>query len=670
MPPMAYFYSVNYDWATLGIYNGAYTLKLRLQVTGGSWEEYTRSVTVNNLSFGNANTEIIKWLDDTTQTSTSISVPIYGKALDNVNITATLNIYDCASATDSQTGTPVLVRSIQQTIANPDTVTFTWDGKDNSGNAVHRGLYSFDIVASRMQAGSPPGDTIKYRSETLNVLRGVDGNGQQIYDVEYIGDDDNGTPTDDTDDKVLYVVRAYIVKDLLAVSAGTSSKIVLYDPHLNTKGEWNINTLKCREHNDTMDGCTTNSNGIMHEVIVPVPAGTFAELGHYRFVVDMIDNNSAVQRCHQNRKALQINGIFDHQAIEWLTIGGGWGGAWCKADYMDKITKKWRISEYPHQCADVADPYEHPEEGKIRVAMNGGYFDNNGINLKYTYTGVSEPKGAVKTIDKNHVQIGHTILGNKFMREGVVAFNLTGSDFKVAVLDHGYKNNGINVFDPPYNTSSDTEARNQNKYYKPYTKPGKPYELLSETMSMYHHAKDEKHKKIEHDKISEIFGSYHSGKIGDWIIINNTTILPHVDAGDTAEKAYRSVLVIGKERTAAKSKKSGKDMFLLTCSVDKTVDDIRIFLTTATAGGFRYWLHQNHKISNFVVESAILVDGGYSSQVYLGMKDNSLRKWSNIYGIYRYYNGRGGVVTSTSATSIRPIPDYIYAEADYVEVEE
>ncbi len=557
MPPMAYFYSVNYDWATLGIYNGAYTLKLRLQVTGGSWEEYTRSVTVNNLSFGNANTEIIKWLDDTTQTSTSISVPIYGKALDNVNITATLNIYDCASATDSQTGTPVLVRSIQQTIANPDTVTFTWDGKDNSGNAVHRGLYSFDIVASRMQAGSPPGDTIKYRSETLSVLRGVDNSGQQQYDVEFAGYD-NKTTTDNTDDDIIYYIRCYGLKDGTSISASNASKIELYNPDLNKVYELPLSSLKCITHNQTYDGCNTSATGTYHQVVVPIPCSIMDDTGTWRFLVTAEDQHANTCRWHSNKYAISINAICPNLPIVWLDteLGPDWQAAWCRAEYAHRITKEWvncNKASVQNQKSKIASVYANPSWQIVQATINGNFFDNFGKSLtlpsESTYAIKSKSKSWIKT-DPPYIVPLNT---SKNHDSDVFMFNKVGSTFSRQPIPRG----------------------------RLLTKRRVPYGW-----------------NLNYEQII----------LPLWpIVIDGERV-----KGDNNDSAYRSILVVSFSHEEIK--RTGADVLLLTSKVGKTVKEMKDFVSSELAVRMNEYLKPDKVERVFKVRYAYNLDGGGSQQ--------------------------------------------------------
>lgn len=657
-----FMYSVNYSWNTTGCHNGT-TLQLRVQESG-SWYSETRAVTVNNLSFGTASQDIIKWKDEASQTSETVSVDIYGTTSGS-SISVNMYIYDCASATDGQTNKPVLVRTLTQNVSNPQKVYFTWDGKNTSGTAVKRGLYSFNISATRTMWG-PCTDTINYRSETLSALRGVDSNGQPIYDVEFIGVDDNGTPTNQSDDKMLYVVRSYIAKDLFGATANSTSKIVLYGPDLNTKGEWNINTLKCRAHSMTLDGCTTTTGGKPHEVLVPVPPGSFADLGHYRYVVEMVDTNSSMQRWHQNRKAVQINGIFDLQAIEWLPMSGGWSGAWCKADFMDVIQKSWNVSSKSDQMGEIATSYNTPLPGKIRVSMNGGAFKNNGKDLKLTYVGLSVSMGVVKHGQVWHpsmlyptskLAIGTSVDGHPSMREGIVAFNSTGSDFEVKLLDHGYSDGGDHL-DYPYNGFYTPDPN----YFMPYAYDWK---LIQTLLKQYHAKPSEGTSEEAFNELAAVFGPYEYGKIGDWILLKGSQLVGHATA--TIQGDSQSVLVIGTNRTELGSGKSGKDMFMLTCSGGVTIDNVRTFITTTLSGGLHEYLETNHKITNFTAESALLLDGGYSSQVYLSMQNHTLCTLSNPLGIYRYFNGPGVISAGGVACSVRPIPDYLYAEAEYRE---
>ncbi len=86
------------------------------------------------------------------------------------------------------------------------TITFNWDGKDYYGNDAEPGVYTYQITVVQQDRNPDPlylqdpskdmvvDDYASYRSDYLLLTRALDENGQLIYDVDYDGYDDKGTP--------------------------------------------------------------------------------------------------------------------------------------------------------------------------------------------------------------------------------------------------------------------------------------------------------------------------------------------------------------------------------------------------------------------------------------------------------------------------------------------
>ena len=151
-----------------------------------------------------------------------------------------------------------------------------------------------------------PVDNATYRSTYLDIIRATDGQGQPIFDAEYDGYDDNGTPDNEADDNYIYIIRHYVLKDTLDTGA-YEGVLWLYDPELNRVGSWDISSLVCINHGGC-DGLGADASGIHHALRVPVSTSLMPYAGDYRFVLHIKDDHNTKYRDHRRRWAKELNG--------------------------------------------------------------------------------------------------------------------------------------------------------------------------------------------------------------------------------------------------------------------------------------------------------------------------------------------------------------------------
>ena len=203
--------------------------------------------------------------------------------------------------------------------------TFYWNGtptgESYDTNYLPEGTYTFEVTANQADEnlclncnGIPPeppctaGDKETYRSEYLKIVRASDESGNPICDVEYDGYDDNGTPEDESDDKYIYVIRKYVLKDSLGVNA-SAGVIWLYDPEGEMVHDWNIAEQDCIIHN-ARDGLHATAAGLEHALRIRVPVEKMPYGGTYRFVLHIRDAHAELYRRGgtEGRWALDLNG--------------------------------------------------------------------------------------------------------------------------------------------------------------------------------------------------------------------------------------------------------------------------------------------------------------------------------------------------------------------------
>jgi hypothetical protein len=141
-------------------------------------------------------------------------------------------------------------KTITLPVIMPTSLEMEWDGTDDSGQVVERGVYAYDLRAwnesaaqegggaplggmeggagaSLMKAnralkgrklsgtGDPAGDRDQKTSDYLFIDCGTDEQGNPVTEAEFAGYDNNGTPEDETDDAYLYYIRRYKLREAL-----------------------------------------------------------------------------------------------------------------------------------------------------------------------------------------------------------------------------------------------------------------------------------------------------------------------------------------------------------------------------------------------------------------------------------------------------------------------
>ncbi|MCS6862486.1 MAG: hypothetical protein NZT92_19465, partial [Abditibacteriales bacterium] len=85
------------------------------------------------------------------------------------------------------------LKTVRVPVTMPATVEIEWDGTDEMGNVLGRGVYAYDLLAWDTVSGSG-GDMDIKSSNYLFIDVGTDDEGNPITEAEYAGYDDNGTP--------------------------------------------------------------------------------------------------------------------------------------------------------------------------------------------------------------------------------------------------------------------------------------------------------------------------------------------------------------------------------------------------------------------------------------------------------------------------------------------
>jgi len=248
------------------------------------------------------------------------TVPIQVNIEDNDTsdpMTLTLTLY--ATNADNR-GPWTGVRTMIQENVTGSSYTFYWDGKNNSGAYVEPWTYTFevDITQTDINYNENPAlqveDATEYRSKYLDILRSRDAFNNPIYEAEYAGYDDNGTPEDDSDDKYIYYIRFYDLKDTLNVDA-SEGELQLYDTNFDMIRTWDVASLECLASGHSGgDGLDASSTGITHDLLVPVPINDDA----FIFVLHIKDDHPYKYRDHRKRCARDLNSSIP--AIKWIKI--------------------------------------------------------------------------------------------------------------------------------------------------------------------------------------------------------------------------------------------------------------------------------------------------------------------------------------------------------------
>lgn len=246
--------------------------------------EQTAYVTGNNLHFTSSPNDVIAW-DPASMSSVNISSAWDDEQTGTCSLT--YNIYS--------TGGGLVYTKQFTNQSRPGSSSWSWDGKDSQGATVEKGLYT---VKATVTSNIPTVSSDCNRSSYLEIMR-------VNYEAEYIGVDDNGTPSIENDDMYLFYLKSYKLKDT-AGSDASEGTIRLYDPSLAQVGSWNISNLYCVDH-DAYDGLETDTSGLAHKLLIRVPVSLMQTDGDYRFVARVKDSHANDYKGHTNKWALELN---------------------------------------------------------------------------------------------------------------------------------------------------------------------------------------------------------------------------------------------------------------------------------------------------------------------------------------------------------------------------
>ena len=307
-------------------------------------------------------------------------------------VTLTLRLYNTGDDNRGAVWSPSA--TLQHDGITSEAHTFYWNGtptgESYDTNYLPAGTYTFEVTATQTDEnlclncnGIPPepgctaGDEETYRSEYLKIVRASDESGNPIYDVEYDGYDDNGTPNDESDDKYIYIIRKYVLKDSLGMNA-SEGVIWLYDPEGEMVHDWNIAEQECITHN-ACDGLHATADGLEHALRIRVPISEMEYAGTYRFVLHIKDDHSGLYRNGVDRWSLDLN---CHNRVHSFTV-------WCRST----------LPEAPLYGADVAS----------RLHRVGDWRSEAGVYAPYWPPGGPETGGTGLMTDKQPRHTIHTL---------------------------------------------------------------------------------------------------------------------------------------------------------------------------------------------------------------------------------------------------------------------
>ncbi len=317
-------YRLLYDWDTTPLKNGPISLRASANFDVGSQMipvTVTQSVEVRNLSFTSADPEgVVVWKDDGEPKTLTVNMEdndltdpmtltfrFYPTSMDNSH--STPDAYPVVPPIDLPQG---LGGSSYTLPLNSETF------------AAPRGLYTYSVEASQTDINRDDScatnrdpesrieDHARYRSEHVNIRRGLDDYDEPIFRVEYVGTDNNGTPWT-FDDEYVFLLRRYVMSstDMIIPSWGN---LLLYGPDLALARSWNISDLRCTEHstvtNEVKDGLEPGRHGLLLKLSPSdIPYG-----GIYRFVLHVKDAHGDLYRRTGNRWAVDLSYAWDQRS--------------------------------------------------------------------------------------------------------------------------------------------------------------------------------------------------------------------------------------------------------------------------------------------------------------------------------------------------------------------
>ena len=402
-------------WDTKAVHNGSHALNVEGSFTLDESGEIRRESMelrpnlLNLVIVGCSPEAVVAWKGNMGETL-PISVKVEDNNLRRAPIDLTLRLYK--TDINNRTAWPAVRTLGAMKIAGDEspnslTYTFRWSGKDDAGEYVKPGLYTYEVNVSQ------PGDqdSASYRSGRwdgktyqpyLDLTHSGNSGRYPVYDVEFDGESDNGTPQDSSDDFFEYHIRIPILKDSFGLNASDGG-IWMYDPQMNRVCTWKIASLPCLRHQEALDGLRTSKYGIRHDFMLRVPKRLMPPEGIYRFVLNIKDDHASEYRDHRSRSALNISADTSRYKIECFKKGRFYV-VWCRAEAIDSVTKRvmdvgWKdpisgIFDSGMQHAPVRWVRDEPsivqlskrgtghtapvvfgtDRGEIRAAINGGFF--------------------------------------------------------------------------------------------------------------------------------------------------------------------------------------------------------------------------------------------------------------------------------------------------------
>lgn len=405
-----------WDWNTTAVHNGNHILRVEADFTAVSSEESAKvtaeaAAKVLNLAIISCSPEGIVIWGGEGGTTVPITVNLQDNDLHDDPVNLTLKLYPTNVDIRTAWG-PVRVMTANNIIRRRGritalTYTFDWDGKDDSEDYVDTGTYTYEVEVSQ----PADNDLVTYRgghwsgrvyNPYLSIVSPAGAEGTRAQEVEFDGEQDNGTPDDKSDDFYEYYIRLHVPKHGRAVGA-LEGEIWLYDPELNKVHAWNMADLPCRTHADEHDALDMTQTEVWHDLLLRVPKNLMPPEGTYRFVLNIKEDDVAKYRDHRKRLALNLSASTSKYKIECF-IKHNYYIVWCRAESIDDIVKRvidvaWKDplgdAVYPSLRGAATrwvrgDPHEMllvkrgstntvrvvfgTSKGQIRAAVNGGFF--------------------------------------------------------------------------------------------------------------------------------------------------------------------------------------------------------------------------------------------------------------------------------------------------------
>lgn len=286
---------IAFDWWDVyppRFHNGSYEVRASYSYTEDGGNPVTPPDVVINATFNDALLTIetppsppyFLWDPaDPTHSKVTVSFSVSDEQI-FPGMTAVLKVYPLERADSTP---PLRTQTMSVDVPTSAPVDFAWDGQDDTGNVMPKGIYAYDLhIDDVAGVGSDIDDKI---SAFLSLAEPIDPEtGLPIYEATYIGYDETAY-TDDFE-------VSYVLKDTDGIAA-SSGKIELYAPDL----------LMVFSHQLDANDLTASAQGIQHTVTLKVPAAVMEKEGDHRFVISATDNHSNKEKGHRLKPALEIN---------------------------------------------------------------------------------------------------------------------------------------------------------------------------------------------------------------------------------------------------------------------------------------------------------------------------------------------------------------------------